>query len=387
MKKFEEVLFEPHKVLRFSELGKREIRDKFGDLIKQIQEIVLHLFDKTEEKSVTCKIVSVYSEENDEWVDGIHFLDGEFSKLDIKQLSELMKQKKKRSSLPCLIKFLDDKQKPTKQPVINGYIKFIQKDKEPSMPWEKKTEGVTYKNDEFLFDFKTDSGDDIIHLSYKSDLLKKGKFHGNKIIYGCQIIKKNNKDEFTFLRSLKDINNSEVKISPENYQLLLNKIINKFNYEHPVGEYDIIISPASKSKLLLDIVKKLKAKDINVLLSNDSIIKNTLDGIKIDYEKYKSTTPTKWDIKEELDKQFKRATKDGDFKMKKISPRFRKFFSNFLVFKNENQRRIYNAIRNGRVLIVEDYITSGSTLKEMLRLIEELCPQDLEIFVFIKNIV
>jgi len=384
MKTFEDTLFEPNKILRFSELGKREIRDKYGDLIKQIQEIVLHIFDKSDEKTISCKIVSVYNDEDDKWVDGIHLPDGEFSKLDIDKLSELLKQKKNRSSLPCIIKFTDDKGVKTKNPVINGQIKFIQKDKEPSMPWENKLEGVTFNDDGFIFNFKTDSDDDIIHLSYKSGLLKKSTFNKRKIMYGCKIIKKNNKDEFTFLRSLKDISKAEVYISPEDYEMLLNKIINKFNYEHPVNEYDIIISPASKSRLLMDIVKKLKSKDRNVLLSNDSIIKNTLDGIKIDYDKLKST---KWNISDELDKQFKRATENGYFKMQKVFPRFRKFFTNFLVFKNENQRRIYNTIRNGRVLIVEDYITSGSTLRETLRLIEELCPREIEIFVFIKNIV
>ena len=140
MKKFEEVLFEPHKILRFSELGKRDIHDKFGDLIKQIQEIVLHLFDKSDEKKISCKVVSTYDKDNDDWVDGIHLPNGEFSKLDIKQLSELVKHKKSRSSLSCLIRFTDNKEKKIKLPVINGYITFIQKDKEPSMPWENKLE-------------------------------------------------------------------------------------------------------------------------------------------------------------------------------------------------------------------------------------------------------
>jgi len=391
MKSFEEVLFEPRHIKRFSEISmsKGEIKNKFGDLIKQLQELVLHLFDKNQTPEIDCKITSVHNDENDEWVDGIELPDGEFSKLNLTDLSELFKQKKK--ILPCKMKFTDDKGKRTKEPIINGYIKFyhpkLDKQNEPDMPWENKSEGVILKDDEFIFNFKTDTENDIIHLSYKSSLLKQGTFHGNKIIYGCQIIKKNDKDEFSFLRSLKDINNAEAHISPEDYELLLNKIINKFSYEHPIGEYDIIISPASKSRLLYDIVKKLKAKDMNVLLANDSIIKNTIEGIKIDYEKYKSTVPTKWNIKDELDKQFQRATKEGDFKMKRVSPRFRKFFTNFLIFKNDNQRRIFNAIRNGKVLVVEDYITSGTTLKEMLRLIDELTPQDLNIFVFIKNIV
>jgi hypothetical protein len=144
MKTFEDILFEPHRVKRFSEIemSKREIKNNFNDLIKQLQELVLHLFDKNEESEIKCKIVSIFDKENDDWVDGLELPNGEFSKIDLKNLGKLMKQKKK--ILPCKIKFVDDKGIKTKEPIVNGYVKFlhpkIDKQNEPSMPWEKKIE-------------------------------------------------------------------------------------------------------------------------------------------------------------------------------------------------------------------------------------------------------
>lgn len=140
MKTFEDVVFEPYHIKRFSEIAmsKSEIKNKFGDLIKQLQELVLHLFDKNEATEIYCKITSVHDKENDEWVDGITLPDGEFSKINLKDLSEYLKQKKK--ILPCPIKFTDNNKKRSKEPVINGYIKFLHpktdKQNDPSMPWE-----------------------------------------------------------------------------------------------------------------------------------------------------------------------------------------------------------------------------------------------------------
>jgi hypothetical protein len=141
---FEDALFEPTHIKRFSEISmsKAEIKNKFGDLIKQLQELILHLFDKNESPIITCKVVSVYDKENDDWVDGLELPDGEFSKMNLKDLGELLRQKKKL--LPCTVKITDDKGKRTKEPIINGYIKFLHpktdKQNDPSMPWENKNQ-------------------------------------------------------------------------------------------------------------------------------------------------------------------------------------------------------------------------------------------------------
>lgn len=146
MKTFEDTLFEPNHIKRFSEISmsKGEIKNKFGDLIKQLQELVLHLFDKNDVTEISCKISSVYNSENDEWVDGIILTDDEFSKLNLKNLTELLKQRRK--ILPCKIKFTDDKGVKMKEPVVNGYIKFLHpktdKINEPNMPWENKSESL-----------------------------------------------------------------------------------------------------------------------------------------------------------------------------------------------------------------------------------------------------
>lgn len=387
-KTFEDALFEPHRVKRFSDIAmsKGEVKNKFGDLIKQLQELILHLFDKSEEPEIKCKVVSEYDEENEDWVDGLELPDGEFSKMNLKSLGELLKQRKKM--LPCKIKLTDDKGNKVKEPVVNGYVVFLHpktdKQNEPSMPWENKTEeGVKYEGGDFVFDFKMDNSDDVVYLTYKN-LLKERRFQGIKIIYGSQIIGSNSGENREIGNSfMKKFKNKQV--DQHSYDLFLSKVINKFSYDHPIGEYSIIVSPSTQTPLLNDVVRMLKSKAVNTLLASDVIIKNTIDNIKIDYEKYNSKAPTKWDVRTELDKQFHRATQEGTFKIKKILPMFRKFFSNFLIFKNDTHRQIFNSIRGGNVLIVEDYITSGNTLKEILRLVNELAPKQITIFVFISN--
>jgi hypothetical protein len=156
MKTFEDTLFEPNHIKRFSEISmsKGEVKTKFGDLIKQLQELVLHLFNNNNVAEISCKISSVYNSENDEWVDGIILPDGEFSKLNLKNLADLLKQRRK--ILPCKIKFTNDKGMKMKEPVVNGYIKFLHpktdKINEPNMPWENKSEkkSIVKKFDEYV---------------------------------------------------------------------------------------------------------------------------------------------------------------------------------------------------------------------------------------------
>ena len=70
--------------------------------------------------------------------------------------------------------------------------------------------------------------------------------------------------------------------------------------------------------------------------------------------------------------------------MKEIKPEYRKFFKKFLKFNNKNQREMFNAISGKRVIVIDDYETSGTTIKEMVRLLSEVGAIEVIVFVLIK---
>lgn len=252
-------------------------------------------------------------------------------------------------------------------------------------------EGVRYNNDKdsFLFDFKNDDSQDIIFLKYNpKTIINKGSVAKTTAYYGYKINPsfKEEKIKQDFLQSLKNLSNN--KISIQDYELFLAKAIIGLDRINPINEFDIIIIPESSSSLVYDLATRIKAKSPNTVLAKDALVKNALDNIYIDYEKYLSTAKDEKD-KEKRQKQlqvdFARATESGIFKIKKVFAQRRGLFSNYLVINSEAHRTIFNKIQGGKVLLVDDIVTSGATIREMLREIKTYAPEEIVIFSLIKN--
>jgi orotate phosphoribosyltransferase-like protein len=59
-------------------------------------------------------------------------------------------------------------------------------------------------------------------------------------------------------------------------------------------------------------------------------------------------------------------------------------FKDFLIFNQENDRRLYNAVEGKKIILVDDYRTSGTSSKEMLRQLIDLGAKEILIFNLIK---
>ena len=245
-------------------------------------------------------------------------------------------------------------------------------------------EGISFQDNKFVFNFNSDKEGDIVPLKYsKSHTSKKFGFN---FFFGWSInFKGASKEECDLFR--KSIKNNSSYINPEDKQLLINKAVIKFDSIFDIASYDIIIYPKSSSSLVFEIAKALKAKSTNTILANDVIVKNKLENIKIDYDKYISSAKTPEEAakrKKDLDNDFKRATKDGNFQIKKVH-QFRKgMFSNYMVFDDKVTRQIFNSISNGRVIVVDDIFTTGTTIKEIMSLVNSYTPSEATCFILLK---
>jgi hypothetical protein len=78
---------------------------------------------------------------------------------------------------------------------------------------------------------------------------------------------------------------------------------------------------------------------------------------------------------------------DQLFQMKRFIPKqIREGFYDFLTFRNERERRLYESLQGVDVLIYDDFLTSGTTIKEIIRILKSVNPKNtLTAFALIKQ--
>ena len=242
---------------------------------------------------------------------------------------------------------------------------------------ESINEGVRLNDDNtYFFDFKEDKKDDVLTLIYNKNYITKKTTNGIISYFSYKINKNTDKTiRFNLLTYIKNH-----LVNSNNYDTFLNKsILGLFNNPNiEVSDADLILIPESSSNVNFDLANKIKDKIPNALFAKDIILKNEPENVLIDYELLKSKGYKKETILE-IESMVKKATVNGVFKIKKIAPRFRRYILNFLKIDITN-RRLLNKLVNGKVIVVDDFISEGTTFREIKRLVENYAPKDVILF-------
>jgi len=142
------------------------------------------------------------------------------------------------------------------------------------------------------------------------------------------------------------------------------------------------VSPQSSSLILRDLTEQLEKKSGAAELFDEAFVKNASTDIKLDMTKV-DKLPEK--TKKEVLRAFKKATDPSTpFKIKEVYSAHRKFFQEFVVFNKEDDRRLFNAVNGQKIILVDDYKTSGTTIKEMLRQLSDAGAAEVVVFVLLK---
>ena len=242
------------------------------------------------------------------------------------------------------------------------------------------TDGVSYNEDtdDYNFNFDIDDAEDIIHLtnrSYNNRISKTGGLQyfltyraGEKYIKGQKDV---------FLRKLKSKQLDDV-----DYEKLISLGIKYFDDYVDISKFDVIITPKSSSGLLRDMIDEIeKYTNNNVIIIDNLFVKNSIENIKKEVDKLQFTKKT---TQTSFNKQFDNATSSGVFKMKdiKFMP-FRRLIKNFLVLSDDVEVELVKTISNSRVLVVDDIMSTNTTMLEMSRIIKELNPDEIFGYVLI----
>lgn len=239
---------------------------------------------------------------------------------------------------------------------------------------EHINEGIKLNSDNtYDFDFKKDGVDDLLSLTYNKNYITRKISRGVVSYFTYKI--NPNAIKTKILYYIKD----ELKKTSQ-YDHFLNKsVLGLFNNPHiNVSDVDLILIPESGSDVNLDLAHKIKNKIPNALFMKDVILKNQPENITVDYDLLKKMGYQQNTIMN-IQKMVDGAVVNGAFKMKKIEPRFRRFIINFLKVDITN-RNLFNTLVNGKVLIVDDIFTEGTTLREAQRLVSLYAPKEIILF-------
>lgn len=114
----------------------------------------------------------------------------------------------------------------------------------------------------------------------------------------------------------------------------------------------------------------------DVDVCDDGVLKN-IDVSTIGVKDDSRITP---DIKNYLDGVIKNATKDGYFSVQPIRPIFRKFVKDFLLVDEDLKSKIDGKV----ILLIDDFLTTGITMNEAIRLLTIFNPAKIIALTMIK---
>lgn len=239
--------------------------------------------------------------------------------------------------------------------------------------------------DEFVVDYTYDYPDDLIHLVppqlYRSSRRNHIYWFGYKFNNGI-----GSKQRTDFINYVKGIGDS---VMPDND---LTKFI-----EYPLGELDKQISmykidafvyPLSgRSQLvkkMMNIIGGYSSHNANRL--NFEIVKSAPTDVDFDWELFNSDTEDDPNKQAQMTKYVKEvllpAIHDLDYfsLAHSVKPKYRKYIKNFLHLSDNDIER-FSKMQGKNILVVDDINTSGATLDEILRVLDEV-NHDCNIFVY-----
>lgn len=249
-------------------------------------------------------------------------------------------------------------------------------------------EGISYK-DEFIFNFEIDGENDIIKL--KNTTLKKSSIGDNVFLFQYNFettanssIRKKFFDYFRF---------DNIFDSTNEKRLFLNFALDNLYSNININEFDAIVYPKSRSNINELIIKQITS--YNKISTNIfELIKELPQNITFDFDRFENEILNsqhlfhgkvlpKYNEKQkqiELDKikiMVDEIRKSDYFSIANSvkGNKYKEFFSDFLLFKDQKSKQIFSQLSSGNILIIDDVTTTGSTIKEIIKIIRKINPK------------
>jgi len=203
---------------------------------------------------------------------------------------------------------------------------------------------------------------------------RKTKLKNSEVIVYSAYSKDSGKEVVSILNAMKG--NSDVQISKEDVDKFINRTAIFFTKVLKDRPIDVILKMPSSSPLASNfcdkIIEKLPHSNI---LTYDNVITKDLTNIAVSDES-KFSEKTLQLVYKFVDK----VKTTGNFEIKKVHPKFRRFIINWIKIDDS----IKNKLVGANVLVVDDYLTTGTTLDETCRTLKLFSPTSIHGITLIK---
>ena len=249
--------------------------------------------------------------------------------------------------------------------------------------------GVSFNDDSYEFDYENDSLNDIVSL--KSYRIKSSTFRGDVYWFGYEFNPGvSSKERTKFIHALKGLSN--INIPYNDLQAFIEKPIVELNRVHRLGLFDFFAYPVSGRSPLVSYMIQEVGNWIQRDISDVSfrLIKNLPSEIKFDWVRFKRDYDS--DDKSEHNRFVQMSEyvnnvlipsiESGSYfsLANSVKAKYRPYITNFLMMENSDIAKMYE-LDNASVLVVDDINTTGSTLYEILRILDKV-NSSLNVYVF-----
>ena len=256
--------------------------------------------------------------------------------------------------------------------------------------------GVSIEDDLPVFNFKKNSAEDII--SIETDCSDEFNSDGLRYFYAYEYTSKATSVEKKIFRSyLKGSTDPDVVFS-EDVEEFVEYGVLKLDEYIPLKSIDVLVSiQSTHTPTITDEMRVQLTSEVGVGAISFELIKQLYENAEFDAEKaadalrrsgkYKDEAAVWKDINDTISK-FHDLKRSGElFQIKRFLPTaIRDGSTNYIKFASEVEKSVYMDLQNANVLIYDDFITSGSTVKEVMRYLKSINENNtLTVFILVKQ--
>lgn len=250
-------------------------------------------------------------------------------------------------------------------------------------------EGISILDDKIIYRTDIDSSNDILNVVYPD--IYSSEFLGNVYYFGYRFNDSSSrKDRTLIINWLKGINKNDC-IDNNNLSKFIQKPLIELNKFINLSSFSAIIYPRSnRSDLTLQINKEIGnlTQHYTDKISYE-IVKQLPENISFDWElfdfEYEGilNDNTYKQIKDYVNNNLMKKINILDYFSiaRDVKPKYRRYIKDYLYFEDSKTEQYVRDIQKGKLLIVDVINTSGSTLKEILRIIRAI-NNECEIYIF-----
>lgn len=237
--------------------------------------------------------------------------------------------------------------------------------------------GIRPTDNSFAFDYTVNLDDDVIELA--SPQLYSSQHNNQTYWFGYQFKESvSSKTRSEFIHYLKGL--SDTKPSEHELHEFLVRPMAELNKQINLQHIDCIVYPLSKrSELVKHLVSTVnRVTSHNTRRISFELVKSCPTDIQFDWETFESEHQEDEGFDQMcryVSNQLIPSIQKLDYFSiaKNVKPKYRKYIKNFLKFSDERIADKFSALANNTsILVIDDVNTSGSTLDEILRILNNM---------------